>query len=300
MNNFVVQDDSIRLDVFLAREEKISRSNVKNILEKNGAVVNGSTINKSGYDLKKGDMVSFDVPQPEPLDLSPKDIPLDIVYQDDDFIVINKPQGMVVHPASSYHKNDTLVNALLYSVPNLSGINGIMRPGIVHRLDKDTSGLIVVAKNDEAHRSLASQIEKKTAQRIYIGLCDGVFKDDEGVINANIARARVDRKKMAIDSNGRVAITYYKVLERFQNYSLVEFTLKTGRTHQIRVHAKSIAHPIVGDPLYGGSQKLYNNGQLLHAYRLVLTHPRTNELMTFNCDIPQYFAEILNKLRKLL
>ena len=212
---YTVQDELIRLDVFLSREANISRSNVKNILDNEGAEVNGSLKFKSGYELKKGDVVEFNVPEPKQLDLSPENIPLDIVYQDEDIIVINKPKGMVVHPASSYKKNDTLVNALLYSVDNLSSINGVVRPGIVHRLDKDTSGLIVVAKNDTAHKSLASQIEKKDARRIYLGLCDGNFKDDEGIINAPIARSKRDRKKMAVDENGRVAITEYKVLERF-------------------------------------------------------------------------------------
>ena len=295
---YTVQDELIRLDVFLSREANISRSNVKNILDNEGAEVNGSLKFKSGYELKKGDVVEFNVPEPKQLDLSPENIPLDIVYQDEDIIVINKPKGMVVHPASSYKKNDTLVNALLYSVDNLSSINGVVRPGIVHRLDKDTSGLIVVAKNDAAHKSLASQIEKKDARRIYLGLCDGNFKDDEGIINAPIARSKRDRKKMAIDENGRVAITEYKVLERFGKYTLVQFNLKTGRTHQIRVHSKFIHHPIVGDEVYGGSTSLYKNGQLLHAYELILTHPRTKELMTFKAEIPAYFNEIIEKLRK--
>lgn len=295
---YTVSDELIRLDMFLSREANISRSNVKNILETEGAMVNGSLKFKSGFELKKGDVVEFDVPQPKQLDLSPENIPLDIVYQDEDIIVINKPKGMVVHPASSYKKNDTLVNALLYQVDNLSSINGVVRPGIVHRLDKDTSGLIVVAKNDNAHKSLASQIEKKDARRIYLGLCDGNFKDDEGIINAPIARSKRDRKKMAVDENGRVAITEYKVLERFGKYTLVQFNLKTGRTHQIRVHSKYIHHPIVGDEVYGGSTSLYKNGQLLHAYELILTHPRTKETMSFKAEIPAYFNEILEKLRK--
>ena len=243
-------------------------------------------------------MVEFTIPEPTQLDLTPADIPLDIIYQDEDLIIVNKPQGMVVHPASSYKKNDTLVNALLYNIDNLSGINGVIRPGIVHRLDKDTSGLLVVAKNDEAHKSLAAQIEKKDAQRIYIGLCDGNFKEDDGIINANIARSKTDRKKMAINPKGRVAITHYHVLERFGNYTLVRFDLKTGRTHQIRVHAKSIHHPIVGDSVYGGSQTLYKNGQLLHAYELKLTHPSTGEQLDFKAEIPAYFEETLDKLRK--
>ena len=279
---YTVQDELIRLDVFLSREANISRSNVKNILDNEGAEVNGSLKFKSGYELKKGDVVEFNVPEPKQLDLSPENIPLDIVYQDEDIIVINKPKGMVVHPASSYKKNDTLVNALLYSVDNLSSINGVVRPGIVHRLDKDTSGLIVVAKNDAAHKSLASQIEKKDARRIYLGLCDGNFKDDEGIINAPIARSKRDRKKMAVDENGRVAITEYKVLERFGKYTLVQFNLKTGRTHQIRVHSKFIHHPIVGDELYGTvpSDTLH-----LHSATLQFKHPITSEVVTITSDI---------------
>ncbi|MEG2540431.1 MAG: RluA family pseudouridine synthase, partial [Clostridia bacterium] len=231
--------------------------------------------------------------------LTPADIHLDIVYEDESFAVINKPQGMVVHPACSYHKNDTLVNALLFNLSNLSGINGVIRPGIVHRLDKDTSGLIVVAKNDEAHRSLASQIEKKTARRIYFGLCDGNFKDDSGVVDAPIARSHKDRKKMAIDSLGRRAVTKYSVIERFGAYTLVRFELETGRTHQIRVHTSSVLHhSIVGDVVYGGSTALYKNGQLLHAKELILKHPVTHQEMKFECELPQYFLDILNKLRK--
>ncbi|MDE6302343.1 MAG: RluA family pseudouridine synthase, partial [Clostridia bacterium] len=206
--------------------------------------------------------------------------------------------GMVVHQASSYKKNDTLVNALLYNLDSLSSINGVIRPGIVHRLDKDTSGLIVVAKNDEAHKSLASQIEKKTARRIYIGLCDGNFKEDKGTVDAPIARSKKDRKKMAIDEDGRRAVTHYEVLERYGKYTLVRFELETGRTHQIRVHSASLHHPIVGDEVYGGSTALYHNGQLLHATKLTLSHPHTGELMTFECPIPNYFQNVVDKLSK--
>ena len=184
----------------------------------------------------------------------------------------------------------------MYNLDSLSGINGVIRPGIVHRLDKDTSGLLVVAKNDEAHKSLASQIEKKTARRIYYGLCDGNFKEDEGTVDKPIARSKKDRKKMAIDSSGRRAVTHYKVLKRYGQYTLVRFELETGRTHQIRVHAASLHHPIVGDEVYGGSTALYNHGQLLHAKELVLKHPHTDEIMRFECELPQYFQAVLRKL----
>lgn len=296
---YTVDRDKIRADIFLAEKTGLSRSNIKNIIENNGVLLNGSLKNKSGIDLKTGDIISIDIPEPKKLEIKAENIPLDIVYQDDYFAVINKPQGMVVHQASSYTKNDTLVNALLFNLDSLSAINGVIRPGIVHRLDKDTSGLIVVAKNDEAHRSLAQQIEKKTARRIYYGLCDGNFKDDRGTVNAPVGRSKKDRKKMAVVDDGRRAVTHFNVLERFGKYTLVRFELETGRTHQIRVHAKSLNHPIVGDELYGGSMNLYKNGQLLHAKELILKHPHTGEEMKFESELPEYFKLILEKLRKI-
>jgi len=295
-----VANEQIRLDVFLAKETGASRSNIKTVVESDGVFVNGVLRKKSGFELKEGDEVEFTLPEPKTLDVEPNsEIKLNIVYEDEHFAVINKPQGMVVHPASSYTKNDTLVNALLADLDKLSSINGVIRPGIVHRLDKDTSGLIVVAKTDEAHKSLASQIEKKTARRIYFGLCDGNFKEDNGTIDAPIARNKRDRKKMGIDPDGRRAVTHYTVLERFGKYTLVRFELETGRTHQIRVHSSHIHHPIVGDEVYGGSTALYKNGQLLHARQLVLTHPISGEKMTFEAELPDYFENVLEKLRKL-
>ena len=295
-----VANEQIRLDVFLAKETGASRSNIKTVVESDGVFVNGILRKKSGFELKEGDEVEFTLPEPKTLDVEPNsEIKLNIVYEDEHFAVINKPQGMVVHPASSYQKNDTLVNALLADLDKLSSINGVIRPGIVHRLDKDTSGLIVVAKTDEAHKSLASQIEKKTARRIYFGLCDGNFKEDNGTIDAPIARNKRDRKKMGIDPDGRRAVTHYTVLERFGKYTLVRFELETGRTHQIRVHSSHIHHPIVGDEVYGGSTALYKNGQLLHARQLVLTHPISGERMTFEAELPDYFENVLEKLRKM-
>ena len=295
-----VANEQIRLDVFLAKETGASRSNIKTVVESDGVFVNGVLRKKSGFELKEGDEVEFTLPEPKTLDVEPNsEIKLNIVYEDEHFAVINKPQGMVVHPASSYQKNDTLVNALLADLDKLSSINGVIRPGIVHRLDKDTSGLIVVAKTDEAHKSLASQIEKKTARRIYFGLCDGNFKEENGTIDAPIARNKRDRKKMGIDPDGRRAVTHYAVLERFGKYTLVRFELETGRTHQIRVHSSHIHHPIVGDEVYGGSTALYKNGQLLHARQLVLTHPISGEKMTFEAELPDYFENVLEKLRKL-
>ena len=295
-----VANEQTRLDVFLAKETGASRSNIKTVIESDGVFVNGVLRKKSGFELKEGDEVEFTLPEPKTLDVEPNsEIKLNIVYEDEHFAVINKPQGMVVHPASSYQKNDTLVNALLADLDKLSSINGVIRPGIVHRLDKDTSGLIVVAKTDEAHKSLASQIEKKTARRIYFGLCDGNFKEDNGTIDAPIARNKRDRKKMGIDPDGRRAVTHYTVLERFGKYTLVRFELETGRTHQIRVHSSYIHHSIAGDEVYGGSTALYKNGQLLHARQLVLTHPISGEKMTFEAELPDYFENVLEKLRKL-
>ncbi len=293
---FTVDKDKIRLDVFVADKFEMSRSAAKIAIERDGAFVNGSRKTKSGYELRIGDEVDFVKPEPQQLDVKAANIPLNIVYEDDSFAVINKPQGMVVHPSVSYTKNDTLVNALLFNLSSLSGINGVIRPGIVHRLDKDTSGLIVIAKNDEAHLSLAKQIEKKTARRIYIGLCDGNFKQDDGTVDAPIGRSRTDRKKMAIVEGGRRAVTHFCVLRRFGNYTLVRFELETGRTHQIRVHAASLHHPIVGDAIYGGSTKLYDRGQLLHAIGLELTHPVTGERMNFQAPLPDYFEEVMKKL----
>ena len=294
-----IANETSRLDIFLAKESGLSRSNLKTIIENDGVLINGVLRKKSGFEVKDGDVVELILPEPKPLDVEPNaDIKLDIVFEDEHFAVINKPQGMVVHPASSYTKNDTLVNALLADMDKLSSINGVIRPGIVHRLDKDTSGLIVIAKTDEAHKSLASQIEKKTARRIYYGLCDGNFKEDTGTIDAPIARNKRDRKKMGIDPDGRRAVTHYKVLERFGKYTLVRFDLETGRTHQIRVHASYIHHPIVGDEVYGGSTNLYKKGQLLHARQLVLMHPITKEIVEFEAELPEYYVAVLEKLRK--
>lgn len=295
---FIVEENSVRLDSFLAQKTSASRSQIKNVLESEGAVVNGIKRTKSGLELKAGDTVEFALPSPTTLDVSAENIPVEIIFQDEYFAVVNKPKGMVVHPATSYKKNDTLVNALLYSLDNLSSINGVIRPGIVHRIDKDTSGLLVVAKNDEAHKNLAEQIEKKSAGRVYVALCDGNFKEDEGSVDAPVGRNKKDRKKMCVTQDGRRAVTHYRVLERFGKYTLVRFELETGRTHQIRVHAAYLHHPVTADEVYGGSSALYKNGQLLHAKELYLRHPHTGEEMKFECDLPDYFKSVLEKLRK--
>lgn len=294
---YTVHDDSIRLDAFLSRESGISRSAVSRALEKAGALVNGVTRTKSGHELRTGDRVEFTPPEPEPLSVEAADIPLDIVYEDAGFAVVNKSRGMVVHQASSYRANDTLVNALLFRLKDLSGVNGVIRPGIVHRLDKDTSGLIVVAKTDETHRSLAEQIEKKTARRIYVAIADGNFREDSGTVDAPIGRNPRDRKKMAVVEKGRRAVTHYEVLERFGAHTLVRYELETGRTHQIRVHSAYIHHPVTGDSLYGGSTALFKDGQLLHAEKLILKNPATGEEMTFTAPLPADFAAVLARLR---
>ena len=291
------EDASKRIDVYLNEELDLTRSYIKTLIEKQNILVNQNPIKKAGYVVKEDDFISISVPEPEILSLEPENIPLDIIYEDDDLAVINKPQGMVVHPAPGAYEH-TLVNALLYNLKNLSDINGVVRPGIVHRLDKDTSGLLVVAKNNEAHLKLQEEIAKKIAKRFYVALVDGVMPKDEGVVNTLIDRSKKDRKIMAVSNNsGRVAITHYKVLERFPRYTFMEYELKTGRTHQIRVHSKFLGHPIVGDPVYGGSNKFNLNGQLLHAYKLQLIHPKTGEEMTFEAPIPAYFGKVLSELR---
>lgn len=294
----VAESGGTRLDVFVAEKAECTRSHAKNLIEEGNVTVNGIKAAKSGALLKAGDVVVIVNPAPKELNLSPQDIPIEIVWQDEDFAVVNKPQGMVVHPAPGAYDN-TLVNALLFKLSSLSGINGVARPGIVHRLDKDTSGLLVVAKNDFAHISLQKQIAEKSAKRYYYALVDGVVQKDSGEIRNFLARSTADRKKYAVAKDGRLAITLYKVVKRYSVYTLMEYELKTGRTHQIRVHSRYIGHPVVGDRTYGGSDAFGLNGQLLHAYKLVLTHPRTGEEMTFTAPLPDYFQSVLDKLKPI-
>lgn len=285
-----------RIDVYLAGKLGFTRSRIKNLIDGGFVSYNGKTVDKCGTKVKGGE-IRVEVEEPVAVTAEPQNLPVNIVYQDEDIAVINKSQGMVTHPCAGT-PDGTLVNALMYRIKDLSAINGVLRPGIVHRLDKDTSGLLVVAKNNAAHLSLAEQIEKKTAGRYYVALVCGNIKEDEGTIDAPIARSVRDRKKMAVDENGRRAVTHYKVRERFGEYTLVEFKLETGRTHQIRVHAKYINHPVVGDTVYGKKDNFGLNGQLLHAYKLVLTHPKSGERMTFEAEMPDYFTRVLDKLRK--
>ena len=289
---YQIDISGVRIDVYLADKLGWTRSRVKKLCDDGFVFVNEKTA-KSNKILKLGEEVSLTLPDNKNLDLEPENIPLDIVYQDDDVAVINKPQGLTVH-AGNGTNGSTLVNALLYHLDNLSGINGVIRPGIVHRIDKNTSGLLVVAKNDAAHISLAKQLEDKTCSRIYVALLEGVLKDDKGRVATFIGRNPKDRTKMAVLSSGRDAITDYKVIKRYENYTLCEFSLKTGRTHQIRVHAKHLGHPIVGDKEYGyKNQKFKLNGQLLHAMRLKFVHPTKNCPVEFSCPLPDYFEKIL-------
>ena len=294
--SFVVDKEG-RIDVFLTENSELSRSYVKRLCEEDLVFVDGKPVKKSGEKVSVGQTVEVELPPLKEISAKPEDIPLNIVYEDEDIIVVNKPQGMVTHPSVG-SPDGTLVNALMFHAEKLSSINGEIRPGIVHRLDKNTSGLLVVAKTDAAHLSLSKQIESKSASRQYIALVDGNIKEDEGKIEQPIGRNPKDRKTMAVVKDGRYALTYFKVLERFGPYTLVEFTLKTGRTHQIRVHSKFIRHTVVGDPEYGGSTAFKTNGQLLHAYKLSFVHPRTGEEMCFEAPLPEYFQVILDKLRK--
>jgi len=289
--------DGERLDAFLAEQvEQLSRSAVKNLINEGQVLVNGAK-QKASYHVREGDEISIEIPEPQVLELKPRDIPLEIIYQDEDLAVINKPKGLVVHPAHG-NWDYTMVNALLYHIKDLSGINGQIRPGIVHRLDKDTSGVMVVAKNDVAHRSLAAQIKDHSIKREYIALVHGTIKENLGTIDAPIGRSKNDRKKMAVIADGRPAVSKYQVLERYHNYSLVKVELLTGRTHQIRVHFAYIKHPVVGDPLYGSGKKHFNlDSQALHAHLLGFNHPRTGKYLEFTSPLPEYFQEILTSLR---
>jgi len=303
MNSFeiIVEESDInkRIDVFLAKNlESFSRSYIQDLIKKGKATIGGKSI-KANYRLRNGDNVVLNIPKPEPLEILPENIPLDILYEDNDVILVNKPKGMVVHPAAG-HYSGTLVNALLYHCKdNLSGINGVLRPGIVHRIDMDTTGVIIACKNDNAHQNIAKQLAEHSITRRYIAIVNGNLKEDEGVVDAPIARAKNDRKKMAVDKDGKTAVTHYKVLERLKNYTYIECVLETGRTHQIRVHMSYINHPLLGDEIYSGKKESMKlQGQCLHAMVLGFIHPTTNEYMEFKAPIPEYFNEILKKFKK--
>jgi len=299
-----------RLDLFLAQEAEISRSAAVKLIESDSVTVNGKKSEKK-LKLCEGDVVELLIPVAAPYEeVVPQDIPLDIVYEDADIAVINKPEGMVVHPAAG-NPDGTLVNAIMFHCKDsLSGIGGVMRPGIVHRIDKDTSGLLVIAKNDNAHIKLSEQLKTHTVSRIYYAIVVGNFKDDGGTVDAPMGRHPVDRKRMAVfpkgDDRAKEAVTHYTVIERFEGFSLVRCELETGRTHQIRVHMAHRGHPILGDEVYGGDKTKFFvrnraiiHGQCLHAKELTLIHPSTNTKMTFNSPLPENMLEVLERLRRL-
>lgn len=297
---FVAEEGGKRLDVYLSEQaEDLTRSRLKNLITEGAVLVNGQRTKKAGEEIRRGDEVLLELPDLTECKAEPENIPVDIVYEDEDFAVVNKPQGMTVH-AGNGNESGTLVNALLYALDSLSGIGGVLRPGIVHRIDKDTTGLLVVAKNDKAHLSLAAQIAEKSCRRTYYALLEGELKEDCGTIATDIGRSPTDRLKMAVlpDGKGKRAVTDFQTIARFgKDYTLCKFDLQTGRTHQIRVHAKHLGHPVAGDPVYGyKKQRIKADGQLLHAYRLELTHPRTGERMAFVAPLPVAFAEIVKKL----
>ncbi len=295
----ILKDDKEkRIDNFLnSKLEDISRSRVQKLIEEKKILVNDKYVNKN-YKLKEKDNIKVNLEEAKEIDILPENIPIDIVYEDEDVILINKPQNMVVHPANGHHSN-TLVNALMYHCKdNLSGINGIMRPGIVHRIDKDTSGILIVAKNDKAHKSLANQLEDHSMTRLYYAIVYNNLKSDTGTIDAPIGRHPVDRKKMAVtNKNSKRAVTHYEVLKRFKKYTFIKLRLETGRTHQIRVHMSYIGNPLLGDSIYGRDKQPFKLiGQVLHAKILGFIHPTTNEYLEFETDLPKYFKELLNKL----
>lgn len=291
-----VEIGGVRLDKALSDLTDLSRSVANEQIKAGQVLVNGQ-VKKAKYSVQAGDVLTYQVPEVEEIDYVAENLPLEIVYQDEDVAVVNKPQGMVVHPSAG-HTSGTLVNALLYHVKDLSGINGVLRPGIVHRIDKDTSGLLMIAKNDEAHTKLASELKDKKSLRKYWAIVHGNLPNDRGVIEAPIGRSDKDRKKQAVTAKGKEAITRFQVLERFGDYSLLEVSLETGRTHQIRVHMAYIGHPVAGDEVYGPRKTLKGKGQFLHARTLGFTHPRTGELVEFTAEAPAIFQETLEKLRK--
>lgn len=283
-----------RLDALVAAETELSRTQAQRLIRDGQITLNGESVKPNAV-TSVGDLVEITYPEPEEVDVAAEDIPLDVLYEDEDLLVVNKPQGMVVHPAPG-HADGTLVNALLYHIKDLSGIGGELRPGIVHRIDRMTSGLLVVAKNDASHRALSDQFRERKAHRSYIALVDGNIRQDEGTISSPIARHPVDRKKMAIVPGGREATTHWRVLERYGQYTLLQIELETGRTHQIRVHMASIQHPVTGDDVYGIDKKPFGlAGQALHGYRLAFLHPRDGRSMRFYAPVPEYFLNALKK-----
>lgn len=294
---YTVQDETGRIDKVMTQVFKdYSRSQIQLWL-RNGAVEVNDEVVKANYKVKANDVILVNVPEVKELELTPQDIPVEIIYEDKDVMVVNKPQGMVVHPSTG-HPDGTLVNALLHHADNLSSINDVIRPGIVHRIDKDTTGLLMVAKNDKAHIALQEELKDKKTMRKYVALVHGVIPHDKGKIEAPIGRSKINRQKQAVVADGKDAVTHFEVLERFDDFTLIECELETGRTHQIRVHLNYIEYPIAGDPMYGPKKTLPGNGQYLHAKTLGFTHPVTGELMSFDSELPEDFTNMLEELRK--
>lgn len=282
-----------RIDRFLADSQDLTRSFLQKILKEGEVIVNGKSV-KANYKLRKGDRIEFEIPEAVEPDIVAEDIPLSILYEDADVLVVDKPKGMVVHPAAG-HYSRTLVNAVMYHCKGeLSGINGVLRPGIVHRIDRDTTGSIIICKNDMAHNEIARQLKEHSINRRYRAIVTGVLKDEEGTIEGAIGRDKKDRKKMEITADGKPAVTHYRVLQRFKHYTYVECVLETGRTHQIRVHMASFGHPLLGDEVYGRRSDKYKcEGQCLHAMTLGFHHPRTGEYIEVNAPLPPYFEHLL-------
>lgn len=291
------EHDCMRLDRFIQEVvlTDTSRSHIQGLIKSGHVLVNGNVV-KTGYSLKIDDEISIEQVEPKPLDLTPVDMHLDVVYEDDDLLIINKPSGMVVHPASSYHQ-PTLVHGLLHDIDRLSSINGVIRPGIVHRIDKDTSGLLVVAKNDKAHQTLSDALKDHDIKRRYLAIVYHPFKEVSGKIDVPIARNPKNRLKMAVLEGGKTAVTHFKVLLNFDQYALISCELETGRTHQIRVHMAYIGHPIIGDPLYGPKTVIGDQGQYLHAIELSFQHPIKKEHMTFKVDMPKSFIKFIQQFK---
>ena len=299
MEKIIAEMENVRLDAYIAQKcENLSRTMIQKLIEDGDILVNGQE-KKISYKTKQGDVIEIHIPEAKEINLKAQDIPLDVVYEDDDIIVVNKPKGMVVHPANG-NPDGTLVNAVMSLCKgSLSGIGGEIRPGIVHRLDKDTSGLIIIAKNDVAHINLSKQIKDRRVKKIYIALVKGNVSENEATVNMPIGRSTKDRKKMAVRKDGKEAITHFKVLKRYGKYTLLELKIDTGRTHQIRVHMAEIGHPVVGDMIYSNGKNEFGiEGHMLHAKRLDFQHPVTGKQIHLEAELPKYFEEILSKLDK--
>ena len=300
MEKLVADIENMRLDMYIAQKnDKLSRSMIQKLIEDGEILVNGQT-KKISYKIHNGDEIEINIPEPKETNIKPQNIPVEVIYEDSDIIVVNKPKGMVVHPANG-NPDGTLVNAILaLCKDNLSGIGGEIRPGIVHRLDKDTSGLLIIAKNDLAHKNISEQIKNRQVKKIYIALVKGNVAEDEATIDMPIGRSTKDRKKMAVRKDGKTAITHFKVLKRYNKYTLLEIKIDTGRTHQIRVHMAEIGHPVVGDMVYSSGKNEFGiEGQMLHAKSLSFKHPVTGKEMHLEANLPQYFVDVLNKLKEL-